>query len=113
MLDHIDKVVFSNERIELHGSVPVRVSANEAAPDKADAGKIEFCIEDRITRSDWLASRRAWMAEVTQQCSWELRMLPSGNSGSVRCSERPDECDATDAATVLRFQHKAQHSLQQ
>jgi hypothetical protein len=73
LLDHIDKVVFSNDRIELHGSVPVRMSANEATADEADDSKIDFCIEDRITRSDWLASRRASMAEapaeVTYQCS--------------------------------------------
>ena len=44
LLDHIDKVVFSNDRVELHGSVPVRVSASEAATDEADDSKIDFCI---------------------------------------------------------------------
>ena len=75
LLDHIDKVVFSNERIELHGSVPVRVSANEAAPDKADAGKIEFCIEDRITQSriGLPPGERGW------------QKLPSNALGSFEC----------------------------
>ena len=46
LLDHIDKVVYHNEDVAIHGFVPIL----EGPPE--DQGKIEFRIPDKITQAD-------------------------------------------------------------
>ena len=44
MLDYIEKIVYLNDTVEIHGSVPVKLKAYEDQDQSAETAKIEFCI---------------------------------------------------------------------
>jgi Recombinase zinc beta ribbon domain len=58
LLDHIEKVVFWNDNVTVHGSVPILQKCGGGAAEPEDAAQIGFCIESRISRDEKLAGRR-------------------------------------------------------
>lgn len=51
ILDHIEKIIYLDEKIEIHGSVPVKLRAYEDG-EQTELAKIEFCIKGQIPRLD-------------------------------------------------------------
>jgi site-specific DNA recombinase len=58
LLDHIEKVVFWNDNVTVHGSVPILQKCGGGAAEPEDAAQIGFCIESRISMDEKLAGRR-------------------------------------------------------
>ena len=58
LLDHIEKVVFWNDNVTVHGSVPILQKLRHGEADPGDATRISFCIESRISMDEKLAGRR-------------------------------------------------------
>jgi len=54
--DYVQKVTFLDDKITVHGSVPL--TATSRAPTETEAGKLEFSISDQITPEEKLAARR-------------------------------------------------------
>lgn len=52
LLDYVDKIVYWNEKVELHGSVPVKLKVYENGEHTTELAKIEFCIKDTIALSE-------------------------------------------------------------
>jgi len=50
LLDHIEKVVYWDEAIEIHGSVPVKIKNYERKVQDAETAKIEFRIKGNLRR---------------------------------------------------------------
>ncbi|MGB0757450.1 MAG: recombinase family protein [Patescibacteria group bacterium] len=50
MLDHVEKIVFVNDHVTLHGFVPVKLKAYEDPDQPSEASKIRFCVEGKIKR---------------------------------------------------------------
>ena len=53
VLDYTEKIVYSEDRVILYGSVPVKLKAYENS-DLAEASKLEFKLSDRISASERL-----------------------------------------------------------
>jgi hypothetical protein len=53
VLDYIEKIVYSDDHITVHGSVPVKLKAYENS-ELAEASKLEFKIRDRISAAERL-----------------------------------------------------------
>lgn len=49
ILDYIEKIIYENERVEIHGSVPIKLKANKDTD--TELAKIEFYIKGTLTRS--------------------------------------------------------------
>ena len=58
LLDHIEKVVFWNDNVTVHGSVPILQKLRHGEADPGDSTRISFCIESRISMDEKLAGRR-------------------------------------------------------
>jgi site-specific DNA recombinase len=56
LLDHVEKVIFLDDKVTLHGSVPF--IATSRVPTETEACKLEFRISDQITPEEKLAARR-------------------------------------------------------
>ncbi|MEK7500366.1 MAG: hypothetical protein AAB649_07250 [Patescibacteria group bacterium] len=52
LLDYVDKVVYWNEKVELHGFVPIKLKVYEGKEETTQLAKIEFCIKDTIHRME-------------------------------------------------------------
>ena len=57
LLDHIARVVYANDRIALHGAVPVNVPARDAPEQPSERSKIGFSIEGTLNRKPQVSSR--------------------------------------------------------
>ena len=57
LLDHIDKVVYANDRIALYGSMPVDLPSDEAPGQPTERTKIGFCIEGILNRKIRVGNR--------------------------------------------------------
>ena len=69
LLDHVEKVIFINDRITIHGSVAVTATTRALA--ETETGKLEFHISDQITPEEKLAARSADVGSPA------LRLSPS------------------------------------
>jgi site-specific DNA recombinase len=49
LLDYVDKIVYWNEKVELHGSVPVKLKIYENRKETTELAKITFCVKDTIS----------------------------------------------------------------
>lgn len=49
-LDYVEKIVFTNDKVQLHGSVPVKLKAYDDRDQPTQLAKIEFCIKGEIPR---------------------------------------------------------------
>ena len=52
LLDHIEKVVFWNDNVTVHGSVPILQKLRHGEADPGDSTRISFCIESRISMDE-------------------------------------------------------------
>jgi hypothetical protein len=59
LLDFVEKVTFWNDRITVHGSVPVREKISREAAS-AGACNLAFCIQGRITGAEHSVVRSCW-----------------------------------------------------
>jgi DNA invertase Pin-like site-specific DNA recombinase len=50
LLDHVDRVVYANDHVALHGALPVNVPARAGPEQPSDRSKIGFCIEGTLDR---------------------------------------------------------------
>jgi hypothetical protein len=50
LLGHIDRVVYANDHVALHGALPVNVPARAGPEQSTDRSKIGFCIEGTLDR---------------------------------------------------------------
>lgn len=57
LLDHIDRVVYANDRTVLYGSVPVIPPSRETPGQPGERPKIGFCIEGTISRKHRIGNR--------------------------------------------------------
>lgn len=64
LLDHIKKVVYWDEEIELHGSVPVKLKVYEGKEQDIEMAKIEFCIKGNLKRIGGTKFARAPYASI-------------------------------------------------
>ena len=48
LLDHVEKVVHTKDKVALHGSVPIKSGHG----DDAETNKLAFCIESEITKAE-------------------------------------------------------------
>jgi hypothetical protein len=48
ILDYVEKIVYQNNKVEIHGSVPIKLKAYEES--NSELAKIEFCIKGVISR---------------------------------------------------------------
>lgn len=48
MLDHVEKIVFVNDHVTLHGFVPVKLKAYEDPDQPSEASKVRFCVKNKI-----------------------------------------------------------------
>lgn len=49
-LDYVEKIVFTNDKVQLYGSVPVKLKAYDDRDQPTQLAKIEFCIKGEIPR---------------------------------------------------------------
>jgi hypothetical protein len=56
ILDHVEKIVYNDDRVVLHGSVPIKIKSYDKN-QLAEAGKIEFKITDRISSQERLGRK--------------------------------------------------------
>lgn len=52
LMEYIEKIVYWNDKVELHGSVPVKLKTYEDRGQTTELAKIEFCIKDTIERME-------------------------------------------------------------
>lgn len=45
ILDYIEKIIYENGKVEIHGSVPIKLKAYEDENQNTELAKIEFCIK--------------------------------------------------------------------
>lgn len=50
--NYILKIIYWNDKVELHGSVPVKLKIYGGKETNTELAKIEFCIKDTIPRLD-------------------------------------------------------------
>jgi hypothetical protein len=48
ILDYIEKIVYNNEKVEIHGSVPIKLKTYEESD--SELARIEFCIKGLVSR---------------------------------------------------------------
>jgi hypothetical protein len=65
LLDHVEKVIFIDDKVTIHGSVPITATTRALA--ETEAVKLEFRISDQITPEEKLAARRRTTAR--QRCA--------------------------------------------
>jgi site-specific DNA recombinase len=58
LLDHVEKVTFIDDRVTIHGSVALKLTATSRASAEMEASKLEFRISDQISPEEKLAARR-------------------------------------------------------
>jgi DNA invertase Pin-like site-specific DNA recombinase len=57
LLDHLDRVVYANDRLALYGSVLVNFKSREVHGQPSDRSKIRFSIESTLSRKPQVSSR--------------------------------------------------------
>jgi len=58
LLDHIDRVVYANDRVALYGSVPVDLPSSETPQQPGDrTTRIDFCAEGALSRKPQVGNR--------------------------------------------------------
>jgi hypothetical protein len=50
LLEYVEKIVYWNEKIEFHGSVPIKLKVYDKGEEKTEIAKIDFCIKDTILK---------------------------------------------------------------
>lgn len=58
--DYISKVVYWDNKVELHGFVPVKLKVYEGRETNTELAKIEFCIKDHISVKDRYRPRNGY-----------------------------------------------------
>ncbi len=57
LLDYIGEIKYRKDKVELRGSVPIELKAQEAKRSDAGFAQIEFCIQAEISVADRLGLR--------------------------------------------------------
>lgn len=57
VLDYVDKIIYWNEKVELHGSIPVSLKIYERKKETMQSGALEFCIKDTIQETERLGRK--------------------------------------------------------
>jgi len=57
--DYISKVVYWDNKVELHGFVPVKLKVYEGRETNTELAKIEFCVKDTIPNRERVGERNA------------------------------------------------------
>lgn len=58
--DYISKVVYWDNKVELHGFVPVKLKVYEGKETNTELAKIEFCIKDTIPNRERIGERNSY-----------------------------------------------------
>lgn len=72
--EYIEKIVYWNDKVELHGSVPVKLKVYEGKETNTELAKIEFCIKDKIPRLDRMGIKAPY-ASIYQINKREFNIL--------------------------------------
>ncbi len=76
LLNYIEKIVYWNDKVELYGSVPVKLKIYEGKETNTELAKIEFCIKDTIPRLDRMGIKAPY-ASIYQINKGEYNILRS------------------------------------
>ncbi len=69
LLDYVDKITYFDDNVVFHGSVPVKLKAYEDPDQPTEVSKIEFSIENKITRKERVDN---WESKLTTRTTLDV-----------------------------------------